>query len=211
MWIDPTPIVNRAATQEQLVSPRPCVCGGFRGTLQAWEPGQQWSAVLCRSSPWAFTGGSDCLDWWFRMFTGSEGTIIHRGRGQLWIAFLPALLSLLLTPATPPTLYPESHHTHQRHGAPLTILIIWYVSTNEHFHHWMYAVCPERLKHWCLGNWPYIISFQFLCKSDLFDGFTIWDAQYSVWIETQIKLNATDSRVRNKIAVPWHFWESSIV
>lgn len=62
--------------------------------------------------PGYLLGGSDCLDWWFRMFTGSEGTIIHRGRGQLWIAFLPALLSLPMTPGPPPL--PLNHITHFR-------------------------------------------------------------------------------------------------
>lgn len=97
MWIDPL-------AQRQFLSLRPCICEGFRGTAWAWEPGQQWSRERCRATPWVFTGGSDCLGWWFRMFTRSEGTIIHRGRGQLWIAFLPALLSLPMTPGPLPVL-----------------------------------------------------------------------------------------------------------
>lgn len=70
---------------EQFLCLRPHVHGGFRGTEQAWEPGQQWRGVLCRASPWVFTGGLFCLDWWFRMFPGSECTIIHWSRGQQWI------------------------------------------------------------------------------------------------------------------------------
>lgn len=124
MWIDPTSILNTAATQERWDRPGPCVRGGFRGTAQAKDQGQRWSAVPCRASPRVFTLGSDCLDWWFRMFPGSQGTIIHWGRGQQWIAFLPGLLILPMTPG--PHLYSLSHTSHSSHPtARPAILRIW--------------------------------------------------------------------------------------
>lgn len=96
---------EQSSYSRAVCKPEAMCAGGFRGAVQAWEAGQQWRGVLCEASPWVFTGGSDCLDWWFRMFTGSEGTIIHWGRGQQWIAFLPALLSLLMTPGPHPILW----------------------------------------------------------------------------------------------------------
>ena len=93
---------------------RACVCVEVSEGPGRPENRGSSGAVCCAGLlPGYLLRGSDCLDWWFRMFTGSEGTIIHRGRGQLWIAILPALLSLPMTPGPHPP-HPLKHTTHIR-------------------------------------------------------------------------------------------------
>lgn len=74
--------------------------------LHMWEPGQRQTGVLFRAFPWVPTRDSDCLDWWFGMSSGSEGTIIHRGQGHRWTAFLTTLLRLVILLGP----HPPCHH-----------------------------------------------------------------------------------------------------